>query len=53
MHPNHLKQAIQRTKKQLTKQRNKLHYSKDENDKATAKDEIDRLQLKLAQLLGL
>lgn len=53
MHPNHLKRAIQRTQKQLKKQRNKEAHSNELHNKIAAKDEIERLQVKLVRLQDL
>jgi hypothetical protein len=50
MHPNHLKRTIQRTLKQIAKQKNKLKYSSDFDDKKAASDELKRLRDKLADL---
>lgn len=50
MHPNHLKRAIQRTQKQIRKQKNKLQYSASFDDKRSASDELERLRKKLSDL---
>jgi hypothetical protein len=50
MHPNHLKRAIIRTQKQITKQKNKQLHSKDDKDKEIASNELDRLREKMINL---
>lgn len=50
MHPNHLKRIINRTRKQIRKQKLKEAYSKESHDKIAASDELERLRKKLANL---
>jgi len=50
MHPSHLKRAIKRTQKQITKQKLKQAYSRDIKDKIAASDELERLRKKLGNL---
>lgn len=50
MHPNHLKRTINRTRKQIAKQKLKEAHSKELHDKIAASDELERLRKKLASL---
>lgn len=50
MHPNHLKKTIQRTLKQIGKQKLKQAHSKADGDRQEAVDRLKQLRAKLAML---
>lgn len=50
MHRNHLNRAINRTLRQIKKQKLKRLHSKELHDKIKASDELERLRKKLAIL---